>query len=133
MHWLADYIGKPWEAGERGPQAFDCYGLVWHIYKHRLGVELPTYPIAPNRFESVWKAYSDCAGSLEWKPVASPEAFDVVGMGRKGIVHHLGLFLESDGGLVLHAEDGQNVSAQGLDRIREKYRRIEFYRHAENS
>lgn len=37
-----DLLSKEFEYGGRGPDKYDCYGLVKEIY-HRLGIELPEY------------------------------------------------------------------------------------------
>ena len=37
-----DLIGKPFAYGGRGPDAFDCYGLVREMFRRR-GVEVPNY------------------------------------------------------------------------------------------
>lgn len=42
-HWLNDYLGKPYKRGAYGPNEYDCWGLVHHIYKHRYGIDLPFY------------------------------------------------------------------------------------------
>ena len=42
MHRVADLIGAPFRDGGRGPDAYDCWGLVREVYK-RYGVELPDY------------------------------------------------------------------------------------------
>lgn len=44
-HWAADLIGKPYQAGAAGPDAFDCLGLVRHYFRARHGVELPDYQL----------------------------------------------------------------------------------------
>lgn len=36
-------IGKPYELGGRGPDTFDCYGLVMQIFKEKHGIILPDY------------------------------------------------------------------------------------------
>lgn len=43
MHWAEQYIGRPWSSGSRGPHAFDCWGLLYWIYKHHHGIELPMF------------------------------------------------------------------------------------------
>ena len=40
---LADIVGKPYKIGGRGPNAFDCWGLVRYVYKELLNIELPVY------------------------------------------------------------------------------------------
>ncbi len=36
-------IGIPYEDGGRGPDVFDCYGLVLHLYRECLNIQLPDY------------------------------------------------------------------------------------------
>lgn len=42
MDHIGGLIGVPFEYGGRGPNSFDCYGLVKHIYEHH-GLQLPDY------------------------------------------------------------------------------------------
>ena len=42
MIYYADLIGKPFRYGGRGPDSFDCYGLLKELYQ-RDGVEIPDY------------------------------------------------------------------------------------------
>lgn len=42
---LDDLIGLPFSDGGRGPDSYDCWGLVREVY-HRYGVTLPDYPIS---------------------------------------------------------------------------------------
>lgn len=37
-----DYIGIPYRDGARGPDAYDCYGLVRHLMALR-GIDIPDY------------------------------------------------------------------------------------------
>ena len=38
-----DLIGKPFQLGGRGPDSFDCYGLVREAYYREHGVLIPDY------------------------------------------------------------------------------------------
>lgn len=38
-----DLLDKPYKDGERGPDKYDCYGLVMEMYQ-RSGVTIPNYP-----------------------------------------------------------------------------------------
>lgn len=43
---MVDYaalIGAPFEYGGRGPEKFDCYGLVMHIFKQNHDCEIPDF------------------------------------------------------------------------------------------
>lgn len=50
MHWAAHLIGKPWAPGGEGPHAFDCRGLVRHVWRTRLGRDVP--PLLPEVMHS---------------------------------------------------------------------------------
>ena len=39
---VADLIGKPFEIGARGPDKYDCYGLLTEVFK-RAGLQVPDY------------------------------------------------------------------------------------------
>ena len=41
---ILSLVGVPFEDGGRGPDSFDCWGLVREVY-HRYGIELPDYDI----------------------------------------------------------------------------------------
>ena len=41
-HWTTAYIGRPWELGAEGPDAFDCWGLAKTLQAERYGRELPS-------------------------------------------------------------------------------------------
>jgi len=132
MHWVTKYLGKRWEPGARGPDSFDCWGLVYDFYKRYLGVSLPLYLVLPSDLRKVSEtAENEIEGDM-WTRVDEPEAFDVVGLGKKSIIHHVGLFLENDGGLILHVGNGIPAKAESLNDIKKQYKRIEFYRHACN-
>lgn len=40
---LRDVIGKPFEYGARGPDSYDCYGLVKHLLRELQGKDVPDY------------------------------------------------------------------------------------------
>lgn len=71
--WVAEMLGKPFEMGARGPDAFDCYGLVIDAYRRLQGTELIDYTDPPtmgaeirrvmtNEIEQLWEPDPD--GSL---------------------------------------------------------------------
>lgn len=39
---FCDLIGAPFEYGGRGPEEYDCYGLLMEMYK-RIGIDIPDY------------------------------------------------------------------------------------------
>ena len=61
-----DLIGKPYKENGRGPECYDCYGLVEEI-SHRLGIDLPSFGFL-------------CTEAMRYKfiKVLKPEAGDIV-------------------------------------------------------
>lgn len=130
MHWAADYIGKPWVPGARGPHGYDCWGLVYWVYRTRYGIELPTFPNVDAQDHLLVARYiSQGAVEGSWSREPQPLEGFAVGLGKSRVLHHVGLWLDIDGGLVLHASVG-GVTAQSLPTLRAfGFSRIEFYRH----
>lgn len=58
-HWAAEYIGRPWHAGARGPQAFDCWGLFLAIQRDHFGRDLPEIPVDANDLRTVLTTFRD--------------------------------------------------------------------------
>lgn len=129
MHWSQNYIGKPWKAGAKGPDCFDCWGLLWHVYKYQKGIELPFLidldskdPIAVNAaFEN------QTVTEKLWVEIETPEELCGVAIGRRYYAH-VGVYTSADGGLIIHAVDNHNVLAQrpGLLAMRGYLR---YYKH----
>lgn len=131
MHWSIQYVGKAWLAGGRGPDAFDCWGLIWEVYRTRYGIELPQYPnMDPAHHLAVGKAIDAGTRAQEWEQVATPFEGCVVAMSQRRIFHHVGLFLNADGGLILHAHDRGNVVAQKRASLtRSGWHKVAYFKH----
>jgi cell wall-associated NlpC family hydrolase len=61
----ADLIGKPFVRAGRGPDGYDCYGLVREMFR-RIGKETPNYTTGPEGATGVAQILS---GIREWKKV----------------------------------------------------------------
>jgi cell wall-associated NlpC family hydrolase len=99
------YINRPWASGARGPDTFDCWGLLAWVQRHHFGIALPDLPDVPDERRDLYHAQME-AGS--WRLVDRP----VHGCGvllRGGDRPHVGVYLNLDGGGVLHALEGVGV------------------------
>jgi cell wall-associated NlpC family hydrolase len=100
-HWAAHLIGKPWQAGQDGPHAFDCRGLVRHVYRTRLGRDVTA--LAPelqgDAKATIAAAHSDGLRRVQ----GAPREYDIAVMqGATG--PHVGVFVaDGDRLLLLHA------------------------------
>jgi cell wall-associated NlpC family hydrolase len=123
------FIGLPYREGARGPDAFDCYGLVAAVLKAVRGVDLPDWYQAAPGPQSASRAISaalsgEVAGGRS-VPVAKPADYDVAIVGSDARPHHVGVFY---GGGVLHASRAFGSAWHPLGRFKMLYPRTEFYR-----
>jgi cell wall-associated NlpC family hydrolase len=120
MRDLADLIGAPFRYGGRGPDAYDCFGLVKECWRRVHGVELPD-------FQSPTDPGVQCAlGATQlqlWQPV--PRQAGVMAAIRIGrLVRHCGFLIDED--RMIHAwEHSGGASVVPLND--EWQRRIEGY------
>lgn len=128
MDWNA-YIGLPYREGARGPDAFDCYGLVAEVFRGARGVDLPDwYQDAPGP-QSASRAISaaldgEVAGGRSVKTDA-PADWDIAVVGSTHRPHHVGIYVE---GGILHTSRAFGSVWHDLTRFRLLYPRVEFYR-----
>lgn len=130
MHWAQPYIGKPWKIDGFGPDAFSCWGLLWHIYKNRLGIELPKYTDT-TQLEIARQMRAATMGT-EWYKLRRPIDGCAVGLSSHLNLHHVGVFLSVDGGMVLHACEGKGVICQSVTNLASQgWNKVEFYLHSQ--
>jgi cell wall-associated NlpC family hydrolase len=99
------YIGLHWVAGARGPESFDCWGLLRHVQDAHFGIEIPDVPA----FGAVAREmYDERMNSREWEIVDQP--FHGAGvLMRGGDDAHVGIWLDLEGGGVLHSMERVGV------------------------
>jgi cell wall-associated NlpC family hydrolase len=130
-HWAHGYIGRRWVSGARGPDTFDCWGLLWYVKRKHYGQDVPEYPgIDAASLGIVTGLIDSGAKQGDWEQLLFPIDGCAVGMSRGRRLHHVGIYVDVDGGLVLHAHDRARVLAQSIPSLRNAgYRRIEFFEH----
>lgn len=111
---LGELIGKPYRERARGPEAFDCWGLVAYARPRIFGGPvLPDEDIAPANLSRVARAFADPRRRAGWvslpvsRPFAAPDGA-IVMMARGGVPHHVGLWLQPEGAM-LHCCAAQRV------------------------
>jgi len=108
------YVGKPYQLGADGPDAYDCRGLVCQVLREHFGREVPALPVGP-QLGDVW-ASNMASGT--WETVQTPAHGDAVVL-RGGADPHVGIYLNSAGPGVLHASEGaRQVVWTPVDRLR---------------
>jgi cell wall-associated NlpC family hydrolase len=91
---MNDLIGLPYIDGGRGPDAYDCWGLVREVY-HRHGIEIPDYSISAEACAEISQRVNDewLAGK-KWQELPAPEipCLVVIRVHPK-FVSHLGVYI----------------------------------------
>lgn len=110
-HWAEKYIGKPWVFGGRTAEAFDCWGLLVQVYRERYAYELPGHPNV--NFREFFRIMNETIKrEMEWERVSKPFEGCAVAIGGTELFHHVGIYLEANGGLILHCSDMSRTVAQ---------------------
>lgn len=96
--WVNARIGLPWIDGAEGPEAFGCWGLVRRGLADLAGIALPAAPI-----DELVSRLRKVEIRRDWRPSDRLSHLAICLMGRSRTPHHVGLCLELDGGVVVHA------------------------------
>jgi hypothetical protein len=104
---FSKYIGIPWEAGAQGPEAFDCMAFFRYIQKEHFDIEVPSI-IAPDYEDqyAIADLFATHAERQKWVRIEHPIH------GCAALIHrpmHIGIWLNIDGGGVLHCVRGSGV------------------------
>lgn len=115
MHWITDYLGKKWASGGRGPDKFDCWGILMDIYKKQLGVDIESYPgVESCGFKETAKMFNNGMNGSKWVEINKPKDICAVGLSRNKRIHHVGVYADVDGGKIVHIQKGGGCAAQSI-------------------
>lgn len=120
---MHDLIGKPFVDGGRGPEGYDCYGLVMECYR-RNGINLPEQNIGCMDTPKIASEIENQRPA--WVRLNTPETPCLVAIRlTPGIVNHVGVYIGN--GQFIHAY--KNAGGVCINRIADPIwrRRIEGY------
>jgi len=128
---INEYIGKRWVANGKGPDTFDCWGLVADVYAKHLGLALPEFDITPyTRSAAIRALTSGCEKELElgnFIEVDEPQDYDVIMLENHHRCHHVGVYLHRG---VLHVNEViQGCHWDSYDLFRVTSAKCRIYRH----
>ncbi len=133
--WVEKYLGIPWTADSISPkEGLNCWGVLQHIYRQELGIELPEYVISAKNIRAIQKVTHTNQGLEPWAmrvQIGQEKAFDGVLM--KGLVQghtfdmHVGLITTP--GYLLHIERDIGVCHVKLVHPTVRHRVVAIYRH----
>lgn len=124
---ISQYVGIPYREAARGPDAFDCYGLVAKVFRDQKGIELPDWYSSgiSNTSRAIASAIAGETIAGRGQLVESPVNFDIAVIKSTDNPHHVGVVLE---GGVLHAVHKTGSVWLPLPRFKSFYPFVEFYR-----
>lgn len=129
--WWVQYIGRPFAEKGRGPDSFDCWGLLKWIY----GNDHPDRPHVPG-YEEFYDSTNDrdTLGRVifeqrqaRWREVETPQQFDAVLLRMRGVPMHVGVVTKP--GYMIHCALGIGTVHERYDSLRWQNKILGFFRH----
>jgi cell wall-associated NlpC family hydrolase len=120
-----ELIGVPFKRGGRGPDCFDCFGLIRFLIERDTGLKVPDYT-TPDDSARVHALM--ISARMFWRELPGPKPGCVVGFRIGREVCHVGYVISNE--LFIHAwEPSGGVT---IERLAQWQRRIEgFYEYTE--
>lgn len=123
-HWATDYIGLPWVAEKR-----DCWAFFRAIQADHYGIVVPVIDVDAMDLHAVARAFRDHDERASWAEVSEPQDGDAVLMAHARYPSHVGVWIDVDGGRVLHCQQGAGVVCSSREALRlSGWGRVSFYR-----
>ena len=129
-HFARQYMGRPWVNGGQGPDGFDCWGLVRYVLARHFNILAPTVDIDADNLKACALALDSGKRDNKWLETADPVEGDVALMAHARYPSHVGIWLDVDGGGILHCLRGAGVVYSTPVKLRlSGWGRIEYYRY----
>lgn len=124
-HWAIPYIGEPWVRHEH-----DCWAFFRRVQAERFGRAIPEIPVENYRRAACVALIEGHAERGNWMPTEMPQEGDAVLLSHARHPSHVGVWVEVDGGGVLHCVGGVGVCFQTVKSLKAMgWGRLEYYRH----
>lgn len=133
-NWVIKYLSLPWKAHSYGPNDFDCWGFMWYLHKHEKGITIPRFQyVDPYARKAIIETFRDNVEETLWRKLDKPRDFSVVLLGRAKFPTHCGIFLNTDGGVILHCSEAAGVNAVSLHNLHNQFQLkiFGYYMHKE--
>lgn len=127
-HWAEHYLGATYEDGARGPDRFDCWGLVRDARARFCGCRLlPSWGHVRNTQPAEFtRAYAAESAAME---ECEPEQGAIAVCFRGRIAHHVALVVDADGQQwALEINPMASARLRSLAAFLRDHTRVRFYR-----
>lgn len=131
--WVPDLIRLPWRAYATGPAAYDCYGLVWTVLRDQYGVDVDRHlEIESGNHRAMHRVILREQAAGRWQRLDRPVDGCVVLLSTGEKFHHIGLWLDVNGGRVLHSRQGRGVALDSMQQLASlSFRKFEYWQAIE--
>ena len=123
-HWAAQYIGEAYERGSN-----DCWAFCRRVWAEHFGMEVPVVSVDGSSLRAITRAFSHHPERMLWNAVEYPVEGDAVLLSHSRFPSHVGIWIDADGGGVLHCQDPMGVIFSSRAALqRGGWGRLQFYR-----
>ncbi|MPS48554.1 NlpC/P60 family protein [Methylobacillus sp.] len=134
MHWAGQYVGTPWVKGGQGPNGYDCWGFVRFVQQKHFDRALSHIDADADSYREVITAIEQTEERHSWVQVQKPAEGDCVLMAHAKYPSHVGVWLDVDGGGVLHCVRGEGVVFSSMSALKlAGWGKVEFYQYVGNT
>ncbi len=131
MEWINEYLSRKYESGARGPEAYDCWGLVREARHRYMGKRLlPEWGAACNTNpKEITRAYRAESPAMEQ---CRPEAGAIAAVMRGPLCVHVALVVYAGGRLkVLETNPGRGARCRPISQFESDHNVVLYYRDRE--
>ncbi|CAB4122147.1 Endopeptidase, NLPC/P60 domain containing protein [uncultured Caudovirales phage] len=131
-HWANEYMGITWSNGGNSKQeGFDCWNLVRTIQREQFGIDVPVIDVDAYKIKDCVVAFSTHGELKNWDKVEVPQEGDCVLMSQNKRPTHIGVWLDEQGGGIIHSVQGVGVIFTTESHIQSmNYNVLGYYRYA---
>lgn len=124
-HWASKYLGDEWSR-----ENHDCFIFFRRVQKEQFGRDIPAFDVdAANRMACA-RAVAANPERGNWLPVDVPQEGDAVLLAHAKHPSHIGVWVDVDGGGVLHCVKGPGVVFQKIISLKSGgWGHLEYMRH----
>ena len=90
----------------------NCWGFFRRVQAEMFQRDLPEFPVDPNDLRTVIKTFTHAPERKRWQRIYKPLSGDAVLLRRAKSPIHIGVWLDIDGGGILHCFEGFGVVFQ---------------------
>ena len=125
------FLGRKWSPDGKGPTHFNCYNLCRAVYRDVWGIDIPEVNVNARDVANVVRGFRNASDIPCWERIEQPLHGDAVVFAQRLAPVHMGLWLELNGGVILHAAERLGVTCVPAGMMRDYgYTKPEYYRWA---